>query len=116
MNLLTSLHFIFQHEESLRRGRRWRLRGWRRRWRLRGWRRTEDRTPRRRRTRRRRRGARGGGGGARGQYRVVRRGGGGDGSASGPASSRRVRTSHLVHPPVTPCEENMIVIIPSDDG
>jgi hypothetical protein len=43
-------------------------------------------------------------------------GGGSDGSASGPASSHRVRTSHLVHPPVVPREGNRVVIVPSDDG
>jgi hypothetical protein len=40
----------------------------------------------------------------------------GDRSASEPPSSHRVRTSHLVHPPVAPHEENMVVIIPSGDG
>jgi hypothetical protein len=46
----------------------------------------------------------------------MRRGGGGDGSTSGPASSRRVRTSHLVRPPVAHREENRVVIVPSCDG
>jgi hypothetical protein len=40
----------------------------------------------------------------------------GDGSASGPTSSRQVRTSHLVRPPVAPREENRVVIVPSGDG
>jgi hypothetical protein len=44
------------------------------------------------------------------------RGGGGDGSASGSASSHRYRTSHLVHPPVAPHEDNRVVIIPSGDA
>jgi hypothetical protein len=40
----------------------------------------------------------------------------GDGSASGSSSSCRVRTSHLVRPPVVSHEENRVVIVPSDDG
>jgi hypothetical protein len=40
----------------------------------------------------------------------------GDGSASGSSSSCRVRTSHLVRPPVVSREENRVVIVPSDDG
>jgi hypothetical protein len=39
-----------------------------------------------------------------------------DRSGSGPVSSRRVRTSHLVHPPIAPREENRVVIVPSSDG
>jgi hypothetical protein len=39
-----------------------------------------------------------------------------DGSASGPACSHRVMTSHLVCPPVAPHEENRVAIIPSSDG
>jgi hypothetical protein len=41
---------------------------------------------------------------------------GGDGSALGSASSRRYRTSHLVHPPVAPHEDNRVVIVPSGDA
>jgi hypothetical protein len=41
---------------------------------------------------------------------------GGDGSASGPASSHRVRTSHLVRSPVAHHEENRVVIVPFDGG
>jgi hypothetical protein len=114
MNLLTYLHSIFHHEESLR------------------WEEEveateleeeveamrleeeedldEDRTLRRR-TRRRRRGR----SGMRTVWGCMMRGWG-DGSTSGPASSRRVRTSHLVRPPVAPHEENMVVIVPSGDG
>jgi hypothetical protein len=40
----------------------------------------------------------------------------GDGSASGSSSSCRVRTSHLVRPPVVSREENRVVIVPSGDG
>jgi hypothetical protein len=40
----------------------------------------------------------------------------GDGCASGSASSRQVRTSHLVRPPEATCEDNRVVIIPSGDG
>jgi hypothetical protein len=42
--------------------------------------------------------------------------GGTDGSASGPASSCHVRTSHLLRPPIAPREENRVFIIPSGDG
>jgi hypothetical protein len=80
----------------------------------------EGMTPRRRRTtttrRRRARGGGGGTGGAQGWCGAVRRGGGGDGSTSRPASSCRVRTSHLVRPPVAPHEENMVVIVSFGDG
>jgi hypothetical protein len=41
--------------------------------------------------------------------------GGGDRSASGSTSSRRYRTSHLIHPPVAPHEDNRAVIVPSGD-
>jgi hypothetical protein len=41
---------------------------------------------------------------------------GSDGSALWSASSCRVRTSHLIHPPIAPHEENRIIIIPSCDG
>jgi hypothetical protein len=40
----------------------------------------------------------------------------GDGCASGSASSRQVRTSHLVRPPEATCEDNRVVIVPSGDG
>jgi hypothetical protein len=40
---------------------------------------------------------------------------GGDRSASGSISSRRYRTSYLIHPPVAPHEDNMAVIVPSGD-
>jgi hypothetical protein len=39
----------------------------------------------------------------------------GHGSASGPASSHRVRTSHLIRPSVVPHEENRVVIVQSGD-
>jgi hypothetical protein len=61
-------------------------------------------------------GARGGGRGARGRCGAGQRGGGGDGSASGSTSSHRFRSSHLVRPPVVPCDDNRVVIIPCGDG
>jgi anti-sigma factor RsiW len=67
-------------------------------------------------TRRGRRGMRWGRRGMRTVRGCMMRGWGGDGSTSGSASSRRVRTSHLVRPPVAPREENMVVIINSGDG
>jgi hypothetical protein len=83
----------------------------------------EDRTPRRRMrsrsrsrsrrgrrsTRRRRRGT------AKGRLGTMRMRWWGDGSASGSASSRQYKTSHLVRPPVVPHEDNRVVIIPSGD-
>jgi hypothetical protein len=42
--------------------------------------------------------------------------GGGDGSASGSASSHRLRSSHLVLPPVAPHDDNRVVIVPYGDG
>jgi hypothetical protein len=103
MNLLTSLHSIFQHEESLRREEEVEA------MRLEeedldedgGQDSEEDEEEEE---------------GHKGRCRAVQRGGGGDGSASGPASSCRVRTSHLIHPPVAPREENGVVIVPSGDG
>jgi hypothetical protein len=41
---------------------------------------------------------------------------GGDRYASGSASSRGYRTSHLVRPPVAPHEDNGVVIVPSGDA
>jgi hypothetical protein len=104
MNLLTSLHSIFQHEESLRLEEEMEATGL-----------EEDLDEDGGGARGGGGGARGGTGGARGQCGAVRRGCGGDGSASGPASSCRVRTSHLIRPHVAPHEENRVVIIPSDD-
>jgi hypothetical protein len=48
--------------------------------------------------------------------RGLRQEGGGDGSALGSASSHRFRSSHLIHPPVAPRDDNRVVIIPSRDG
>jgi hypothetical protein len=42
--------------------------------------------------------------------------GGGDRSASGSTSSHRLRSSHLVHPPVAPHDDNRVVIVPCGDG
>jgi hypothetical protein len=98
MRILTSLHSIFQHEESLRREEQVEATG------------LEDLDE------------------DGGQYseedeegheddaRLYDEGVGGDGSASGPASSHRVRTIHLVRPPKASHKENMVVIVPSGDG
>jgi hypothetical protein len=40
---------------------------------------------------------------------------GGNGSALGSASSHRLRSSHLVHLPVAPHDDNMVVIVPCGD-
>jgi hypothetical protein len=40
----------------------------------------------------------------------------GDGSALGSASSRRYRTSHLIRPPIAPHEDSRIVIVPCGDA
>jgi hypothetical protein len=40
---------------------------------------------------------------------------GGDGSASGSTSSCRFRSSHLIHPPVAPCDDNRVLIVSSGD-
>jgi hypothetical protein len=71
----------------------------------------EDRRTPRRRTRRR------------GRRRMRRRRvwgktmrGWGDKSTSGSASTRRFRSSHLVHPPIMPHDDNRVVIIPCVNG
>jgi hypothetical protein len=40
----------------------------------------------------------------------------GDGSASGSASTRQFRSSHLIHPPIVPHGDNSVVIIPCGNG
>jgi hypothetical protein len=40
----------------------------------------------------------------------------GDGSALGSASSHRLRSSHLILPPVAPHDDNRVVIVPYGDG
>jgi hypothetical protein len=69
----------------------------------------DDKTPKRRRrgTRRGRRGMK--------RVRGCTTRGGGDGPASGSASSHRLRSSHLVHPPVAPRDDNRVVIVPCGD-
>jgi hypothetical protein len=39
----------------------------------------------------------------------------GDKSASGSASPHRLRSSHLIHPPIAPRDDNRVVIIPCGD-
>jgi hypothetical protein len=41
--------------------------------------------------------------------------GGGDGAASGSASSHRFESSHLIHPPIAPHDNNRVIIVPCGD-
>jgi hypothetical protein len=51
-----------------------------------------------------------------GLYNEVLEGGGVDRSASGSVTSHRLRSIHLVRPSVAPCDDNRVVIIPCGDG
>jgi hypothetical protein len=105
MRILTSLHSIFQHEESLRREEQVEATGLEDLDEDGGQYSEEDEE-----------GHEEGEKGHEDDARLYDEGVGGDGSASGPASSHRVRTIHLVRPPKASHKENMVVIVPSGDG